>query len=91
MGTTVIDFESERELREVVQRVLEDNGALTGVVTELGVICAQQYFDDEGCPHTSVTMVWPDAPPHYRMLGLLEYVAARVRQQITDAEDLDDD
>ena len=87
----MIDFESERELRGVVQRVLEDNGALTGVVTELGVICAQQYFDEDGEPHTSISAVWPDAPPHYRMLGLLEYVAARVRRQIEDAEEMVDD
>lgn len=79
------EADPEEEVRAAVTRLLEHYEFNEGVLTELGVICALQYFDDDGEPHTTVCAVWPDAPPHYRQLGLLDYVATRVRKQIRDA------
>lgn len=83
--------EAEEALRTAVADVLQEYGMAEGIITELAVVCTQQYFDDEGLPHTIVASLWPDAPPHYRRLGLLEYEAARLRGEIACATDPDDE
>lgn len=83
---------AEESLRAAVARMLEDNDIAEGVITELALVVAQQYFDDDGLPHTMVASLWPDAPPHYRRLGLLEYEVARLKGLIECApEEVDDD
>lgn len=81
---------ADDQLREAVSRLLVENELDKGVMTELGVIAVQQYFDDDGVAHTTIASLWPDAPPHYRRLGLLEYEAARLRRIIEDAPEEDE-
>lgn len=85
------EFEAEKELRIAVANLLQAYGIANGFITELTVVCAQQYFDGEGAPHTVVTSLWPDNPPHYRRLGLLEYESTRLRSVIECTLDLDED
>ncbi len=82
---------AEEQLRAAVARMLQENGIAEGVVTEVAVVCAQQYFDDNGVPHTIVASLWPDAPPHYRRLGLIEYELTRLRSMVDYAEDVVED
>ena len=82
---------AEAELRAAVTRMLEDNDIAEGVVTEIAVVCAQQYFDDDGQSHTLIASLWPDAPPHYRRLGLLQYEVTRLKGEIEYAVDVTDD
>jgi hypothetical protein len=83
--------EAAENLRSAIGDFLAVHDLAQGVLTEVGVVCAQQYFDDEGTPHTTVASLWPDAPPHYRRLGLLDYECARLRGIIRAADELTED
>jgi hypothetical protein len=82
--------EAAENLRRVVGEYLEVHSLGRGVLTDIGVVCAQQYFD-KGTPHTTVVSLYPDAPPHYRRLGLLEYECTRLRAVIRGADELTED
>ena len=57
----------------------------SGILTDWLVIAAQQDFDDEGKPTTSVGLLLPtDSFPYYRILGLLDYAAVRYRSELAD-------
>lgn len=55
------------------------------VLTEYVVITAQQGFDDDGDGLTAVGALYRDKDvPTHRALGLIEYVGARLRKNITE-------
>lgn len=89
--TAVTRDEANERLRVAAHEALEAHDMAEGVVTDLVVIVSQQYFDDEGIPHTQVAYLAPDAPPHYRLLGLIGYAATRLRTEIASAVSLEDE
>jgi hypothetical protein len=55
------------------------------VLTEYLVITSQQGFDDDGEGLTAVGALYRDNDvPTHRAVGLIEYVGARLRKNITD-------
>lgn len=54
-----------------------------GVLTDWLVIAAQQNFDEDGDPTTSVAVLLPtDSFPYYRILGLLDHATVRYRAEL---------
>ncbi|MER7169158.1 hypothetical protein ABT336_24240 [Micromonospora sp. NPDC000207] len=55
------------------------------VLTEYVVLTSQQSFDDEGDSVTAVGTLYRDSSvPLHRALGLVEYVAARMRKRVAE-------
>lgn len=55
-----------------------------GVLTDWLVIAAQQNFEDDGTPTTSVAVLLPtESFPHYRILGLLRHATVRYEADLT--------
>lgn len=65
-------------LEAAIQAKLAEFDTGHGVLTDWLVIAAQQNFDDDGTPNTSVAVLLPtEAFPHYRILGLLRHATVR--------------
>lgn len=77
-------------LDAAVRDALEAYGMAVGVVTDLVVIYAQQYFADDGVPHTQVGYLSPSQPPHYRLMGLVDYAQTRLRAEVAEADAIEE-
>lgn len=61
------------------------------MLTDWLVIAAQQNFDDDGTPTTSVAVLLPDeAFPHYRVLGLLRHATVRYEADLVEWKPADE-
>lgn len=86
--STAEERAADEALRAVLQTALESHDLARGVLTDVVVICAQQYYDGDGDPCTRVVNLYPGEPPHYRVVGLVEYAAARLRAEIVAADEI---
>lgn len=69
-------------LENAIRARLADFGD-NGILTDWLVITAQQTFDDDGDPVTSVGVLLPtDSFPMYRILGLLDHATVRYRADL---------
>lgn len=82
------DEKADAALEDAIRASLVHYDLDMGVLTDVIVICAQQYFDDEGVPHTATAYICPGQPPHYRRLGLVEYIATRIKTEIAEPDDI---
>ncbi|WP_405461704.1 hypothetical protein OG786_29550 [Streptomyces sp. NBC_00101] len=78
-----------RQLEAAVEEVCRLEG-YEGVLTEWVVIAASQRFDEDGDGITQVGYLLPSgggAVPHHRVMGLLDYVQARMRAEVARDDD----
>jgi hypothetical protein len=78
---------AEEAIREILALESDDSGD-AHILNEWIVVAAEQFYrDDES--YTKVACIFPPEIkiPYYRLLGLLEYAAARIRKDITDDDD----
>jgi hypothetical protein len=81
--------EAHRALDDAIRRVVEISGGDNGIVVEWIACVATQRIDDDG---TSLTLtdfiVDPDNnAPHYRLLGLVDYVHALLRKNALEEDE----
>jgi hypothetical protein len=78
----------DEALDEAIREALEVRGFNVGVVVDRFVCVALQHFDDDGTSVSSIARVVPgEEIPHYRMLGMLDVLATRLRRDyMTDGE-----
>jgi hypothetical protein len=75
--------ETKAALEAAIQAELAGFDTGHGVLTDWIVIAAQQNFDDDGEPTTSVGVLLPtDSFPMYRILGLLDHATVRYRTEL---------
>lgn len=67
-------------LDEAIREALAARGYDVGVVVDRSVAVALQHFDDDGDSISSIARIVPgEEIPHYRMLGMLDVLATRLR------------
>lgn len=77
------DLDLTAALEAAIRAKLADFDIGHGVLTDWLVIAAQQNFDDDGDPTTSVGVLLPtDSFPMYRILGLLDHATVRYRAEL---------
>lgn len=94
MKRTPEQIAADTALTEAIERAIAaywtEGGAW--VLTEYVVCVSQARWDDHGDQLTAVGVIYRDGDvPHHRALGLVEYVAARIRKQITDDDPSEED
>lgn len=80
---------ADERLDEAIRDALKARGFHVGVVVDRFVGVALQHFDDDGDSVSSIVRVVPgEGIPHYRMLGMLDVLATRLRRDyMTDGDD----
>lgn len=79
---------ADERLDEAIREALAARGYDVGVVVDRFVAVAIQHYDDDGTPISSIARVVPgEEIPHYRMLGMLDVLATRLRRDyMTDGD-----
>lgn len=73
---------ADERLDEAIREALEARGYDVGVVVDRFVGIALQHFDDDGDSVSSIArIVLGEGIPHYRMLGMLDVLATRLRRE----------
>lgn len=71
---------TDERLDEAIRDALEARGYDVGVVVDRFVGVALQHFDDDGDSVSNIARIVPgEGIPHYRMLGMLDVLATRLR------------
>ena len=71
---------ADEALDEAIHEALAARGYNVGVIVDRFVAVALQHFDDDGDSVSSIARVVPgEKIPHYRMLGMLDVLATRLR------------
>lgn len=75
-------------LDAAIRDALKARGYDVGVVVDRFVCVALHHYDDDGDSVSSIARVVPgEEIPHYRMLGMLDVLATRLRRDyMTDGE-----
>lgn len=92
-GTAVSDSErrtkaADERLDEAIRDALEVRGYNVGVVVDRFVAVAIQHYDDDGISVSSIARIVPGEDiPHYRMLGMIDVLATRLRRDYMTDDD----
>jgi hypothetical protein len=80
---------ADERLDEAIRDALEARGYDVGVIVDRFACVALQHYDDDGDLISSIARVVPgEEIPHYRMLGMLDVLATRLRRDyMTDGEE----
>lgn len=80
---------ADTKLDEAIHEALVARGYDVGVIVDSFVGVAMQHFNDDGTSVSSIARVVPgEEIPHYRMLGILDVLATRLRRDyLTDEDD----
>lgn len=81
---------ADERLDEAIREALVARGFDVGVIVDRFVCVALQHYDDDGAVVSSIARVVPgEEIPHYRMLGMLDVLATRLRRDyMTDGDDI---
>lgn len=79
---------ADERLDEAIRGALAARGYDVGVIVDSFVCVAMQHFNDDGTSVSTIARVVPgEEIPHYRMLGMLDVLATRLRRDyMTDEE-----
>lgn len=82
---------ADEALDEAICEALAARGYDTGVIVDRFVCVALQSYSDDGASISSIARIVPgEEIPHYRMLGMLDVLATRLRRDyMTDDDDGD--
>lgn len=80
---------ADERLDEAIRDALEARGFDVGVIVDRFVCVALQHYDNDGDLISSIARIVPgEEIPHYRMLGMLDVLATRLRRDyMTDGEE----
>lgn len=72
---------ADEALDDAIREALAARGYDVGVIVDRFVAVALQHYNDDGVVVSSIARVVPgDEIPHYRMLGMLDVLATRLRR-----------
>lgn len=80
---------ADERLDDAIRDALAARGYDIGVIVDRFACVAIQHYGDDGTPISSIARVVPgEEIPHYRMLGMLDVLATRLRRDyMTDGDD----